>query len=63
LACKLIAGRPDKDYSDIAILRNLLHISTRDQAQEVVSRFFPDQEGQEFFDVSRNLDEIFGDEG
>ncbi|HEY4035662.1 MAG TPA: hypothetical protein VGL94_17025 [Ktedonobacteraceae bacterium] len=62
MACKLIAGRADKDYGDIAALRNLLHVSTREQAQEVVNRFFPDQTGQEFFDLSRNLDEIFGGE-
>jgi len=61
LACKLIAGRVDKDYGDIAVLRSMFGISTQDQAREVVNRFFPDYDAQEFFGLSRNLDEIFGE--
>src|SRR5882762_8493049 len=59
LACKLIAGRPVKDYADIAVLCELFNISTREQAREVVNRFFPDHALQEFHDLSKNLDKIF----
>ena len=63
LACKLIAGRADKDYGDIEVLCNMFSIVTQDQAREVVNQFFPDVESQEFFGLSRNLDEIFGASG
>src|SRR5947209_3043336 len=39
LACKLIAGRPKKDYTDITVLCKLLNISTIEQARDVVVRF------------------------
>ena len=60
LACKLIAARPDKDLGDIAALRKLLHVSTREQAQAVVDRFFPDRDLQDLYDLPNNLDRIFG---
>jgi len=59
LACKLIAGRADKDFGDIVVLRKLLNVSTREQARQIVSRFFPDHALQEFYDLTQNLDEIF----
>src|SRR5690348_8441041 len=59
LECKLIAGRPVKDYPDIDVLCKLLNISTREQAWEVVNRFFPDHALQEFYDLSKNLDKVF----
>ncbi len=40
LACKFMAGRPVKDYPDIAVLCQRLDIQTRSQAQRLVSRFF-----------------------
>jgi hypothetical protein len=60
LACKFIAARADKDYGDITILRTMLGVSTKEQAREIVNRFFPDYDAQEFFGLSKNLDEIFG---
>src|ERR1051326_6083485 len=39
LACKLMAGRPDKDYNDIIALRTRLHIYNREEAQTLVDRF------------------------
>ncbi|GAC1568174.1 MAG: hypothetical protein NVS3B14_16550 [Ktedonobacteraceae bacterium] len=42
LACKLMAGRPDKDDADIAVLCMNLGVRTREQAQGLVNRFFPD---------------------
>jgi len=59
LACKLIASRADKDFGDIAVLRKLLNVSTREQARAIVSRFFPDHALQEFYDLTHNLNEIF----
>jgi hypothetical protein len=59
LACKLIAGRANKDFGDIAVLCRLLNVSTREQARDIVSHFFPDHALQEFYDLARNLDEIF----
>jgi hypothetical protein len=62
LACKVIAGRPKKDYGDIEKLCSLLGITSIDQAKEVVDRYFPDHALQEFYDLSKNLNEIFGPE-
>ncbi|MDQ2906619.1 MAG: DUF6036 family nucleotidyltransferase [Chloroflexota bacterium] len=59
LACKLMAGRPAKDYSDIATLRHLLGISTRTQAEQLVNRFFPDPVLQGIYDLSKTLDQVF----
>ena len=61
LACKLAAGRADKDYGDIEVLCELFNISARTQAQEVVDRFFHNHAFlEDMCDLSRNLDEIFG---
>lgn len=63
LACKLIAGRPAKDYTDIAALRKMLTISTRQQAELIVNRFFPDPVLQSVYGLSQNLDELFEKKG
>lgn len=60
LACKLLAGRPAKDYADITLLRELLHVTTREQAEEVVNRFFPDPVLQSVYDLPHTLDDLFG---
>jgi hypothetical protein len=41
LACKLMAGRPEKDLTDIEALRQLLGMQNRAQAQQGVNRYFP----------------------
>ena len=59
LACKLMAGRPDKDYNDIMALRAQLHINTREDAQTLVDRFFPNSTHQEYHDLAQTLEELF----
>ncbi len=59
LACKLMAGRPGKDYDDIRVLRQRLGIRTRDQAQALVNRFFPDPRDQEIHQLADTLTEVF----
>src|SRR5947207_2997164 len=39
LACKLMAGRPEKDLADIEVLCPTLGIQTRAQAQHVVNQY------------------------
>lgn len=60
LACKLLAGRPAKDYADITLLRGLLRVTTREQAEQVVNRFFPDPVLQSVYDLPHTLDDLFG---
>ena len=60
LACKLIAARPEKDYSDIATLRQLLRVESRTQAEQIVNRYFPDPVLQHTYDLPKTLDELFG---
>ncbi|HEU5383787.1 MAG TPA: hypothetical protein VFV38_50960 [Ktedonobacteraceae bacterium] len=60
LACKLVSGRPAKDFSDIHILRERLGISSRQQAQALVDRFFPDRILQSIYELSKTLSAIFG---
>lgn len=60
LASKLLAGRPAKDYADIALLRGMLHIDTRQQAEQLVNRFFPDPLLQSVYDLPHTLDDLFG---
>ncbi len=62
LACKLMAGRPAKDYADIAALRQLLHVNSRAQAEWIVNRYFPDPILQRTYDLPKTLDELFGKE-
>lgn len=59
LACKLMAGRPGKDYDDIRVLRKQLGIRTRAQAQALVNRFFPDPRDQEIHQLADTLTEVF----
>jgi hypothetical protein len=59
LACKLMAGRPGKDYDDIRVLRQRLGIRTRAQAQALVDRFFPDPRDQEIHQLANTLTEVF----
>lgn len=59
LACKLMASRPEKDYADIKVLCELLHIHTRGQAQRLVNRFVPNFYHQYMNDVPRNLAVLF----
>jgi hypothetical protein len=63
LACKFIAGRAAKDYADIVILRTLLNVSTREQAQLVVDRYFPDPVLQSVYQLSETFDHLFGKKG
>jgi len=59
LACKLMAGRADKDFSDIAALCTLLTIHTRVQAQQAVDRFFPSSVHQRSHLLPETLDKLF----
>lgn len=60
LACKLIAGREQKDYEDIAVLRQVLKVETRAQAQRTVDRYFPDPVLQQTYGLHQTLDVLFG---
>jgi Nucleotidyltransferase of unknown function (DUF6036) len=60
LACKLMAGRPEKDLTDIEALRRTLGIQNRTQAQQVVNQYFPSPIHQTTYQLSRTLDRIFG---
>jgi len=59
LSCKLMAGRPGKDYDDIGVLRKQLGIRTRAQAQALVNRFFSDPRDQEIHQLADTLTKIF----
>ena len=61
LACKLMAGRANKDFDDIAALCTQLHVHTREQAQAIVNRYFPLEEKQNFQELPKTLNKIFGD--
>ncbi len=58
LACKLMAGRPGKDYDDIRVLRKWLGVHTRAQAQALVDRFFPDPRDQELHQLAETLTDV-----
>jgi len=60
LACKLIAGRPEKDLADIEVLCRTLSIQTRAQAQQVVNQYFPSPIHQAIYLLPRTLERIFG---
>ena len=60
LACKLMAGRPEKDLADIEVLCRTLGIQNRAQAQQVVNQFFPSPIHQATYLLPRTLDGIFG---
>jgi hypothetical protein len=59
LACKLMAGRPGKDFEDIAMLFQKLNIQSRSQAQVLVDRFFPDHGDQDIHKLSETLTKFF----
>ncbi len=61
LACKLMAGRPDKDLADIKALCRTLGIQNRAQAQQVVNQYFPSPIHQATYLLPRTLDELFGE--
>jgi len=60
LACKLMAGRPEKDMTDIGSLLRVLGIQNRVQAQQVVNHYFPSPIHHIAYQLSRTLDEVFG---
>ena len=59
LACKLMAGRPAKDYQDIAVLCQMLDIQTRSQAHALVTRFFSDPYQLYLHRLADTLKELF----
>ena len=50
---------PAAYLADIEALRRMLHIVKREQAQQVVNRYFPSPIHQALYQVSRTLDGIF----
>ena len=62
LACKLMAGRPEKDFEDITALCQQFHIQNRSQAQAVVNHYFPSPVYQGIHELPRTLDTLFGKE-
>jgi len=60
LACKLMAGRPEKDLDDIAVLSKRLDIQNRSQAQQVVDQYFPSPIHQATYLLPHTLDRLFG---
>ncbi len=60
LACKLMLGRPEKDSVDIAVLRQVLAIQNRAQAQQLVDRYFPSPAQQATYRLSCTLESLFG---
>lgn len=61
LACKLMAGRPDKDFDDISRLRQTLGIESKEQARDLVTQFFPDPYHQYLYELPQTLKIIFPD--
>ena len=62
LACKLMAGRPEKDLDDIAVLCGMLNIQNREQAQQVVDQYFPSLIHQATYLLPQTMDRFFGAE-
>jgi hypothetical protein len=60
LACKLMAGRPEKDLADIEVLCRTLGIQNRAQAQQVVNQYFPSPVHQAMYLLPRTLERLFG---
>ena len=60
LACKLMLGRPEKDGADIAVLRQVLAIQSRAQAQQIVDRYFPSPAQQAMYRLPCTLERVFG---
>jgi hypothetical protein len=59
LACKLMLGRPEKDGADIAVLRQVLAIQNRAQAQQLVDRYFPSPAQQATYRLPCTLESMF----
>lgn len=59
LACKLMAGRPDKDDTDIAVLCKQLGVQSREQAQGLVNCFFPDPYEHDLHMLPNTLSRLF----
>jgi hypothetical protein len=59
LACKLMLGRPEKDGADIAVLRQVLAIQNRAQAQQLVDRYFPSPAQQATYRLPCILERMF----
>jgi hypothetical protein len=59
LACKLMAGRPEKDLGGIEVLCRTLGIRNRAQAQSVVDHYFPSPIHQASYQLARTLDGVF----
>ena len=59
LACKFMAARPEKDFGDIAILCERLHVVTQEQAQEIVNSYFPSPEHQAWHQLPQTLQRLF----
>jgi Nucleotidyltransferase of unknown function (DUF6036) len=60
LACKLMAGRPEKDFADIEELCRTLNIQNREQAQLAVNQYFSSLIHQTTYLLPRTLDRMFG---
>jgi hypothetical protein len=58
LALKLMVYR-QKDMSDIDALMSQLNVTTREQAQEIVDHFIPDEAWKEQYRLQDTLDELF----
>ncbi len=58
LALKLLAGRP-RDIADIQALSQQLAITSREQAQQVVDRYIPDQTLQLLSHLDLTLHQLF----
>ncbi len=61
LACKFMAGRSTKDFTDINILCQRLDIRNRVQAQSVVDHYFPSPVHQAVHMLSQTLETLFGE--
>lgn len=59
LACKLMLGRPEQDGADIAVLRQVLAIQNRAQAQQIVDRYFPSPAQQATYRLPCTLERMF----
>jgi hypothetical protein len=53
-------GRPEKDGADIALLRQVLAIQDRAQAQQIVDRYFPSPAQQAMYRLPCTLERVFG---
>ena len=58
LVSKLMTFRL-KDYDDIQALLEDLEVETREQAQALVDQFVPDKDWQNYYELQKNLDQIF----